>query len=504
VSIDLESRLHSYGVVLDAAIDLDLASADTGLVGTLDDEIVARSVAPARPRAAALVSIAVAGLLIGGCFALLADRHPESLTPGVESSTESLPAPTTSFVPTTPSYPTTTAVPADDPDTWDPIRVAPGTVGWYEFGDVPAALAPRLSDVQSWTTDYAARFFRCATFTVDSNGPICTGLIGGNFVAPTTFAGTGELGTHLGDISTAELAWTMAQGSLWSYDEVTAAPPATPVAVGDHSGLMYSNPDTSYLVWEQATGVHLWIRATGFSTDDMVALALAVRPAPLPDHLPIPIVVDSASPSGTHSFDELVIGSHHGIPQCAQINIWDGCVSLPPISDVAMVVGTDGVGGPLTAVAAVSPTGSSDRLRVELDGAEPVTVEPVVSPLGFQYSIFRPGTARIVAAHMVAPDDSIVATATLTTVVEPTPTTAVGPSDVGVPGRVHPEWGSYVLALGDYPSTIAAKFKVLFEDLLAANGWTLVGDHVPEFPPPGTTIRIPPNWTEPDQGSDTT
>ena len=419
MSTALENRLRTYGEVLDAAIEIDLTSA-VGVVATPDHQLVDLTTSPSPPRRMALAVVATVGLLIGGCLALLTDHRSQSQVPTAGTASES------SAVPTTLSGPTSTAVPVNDPGTWDPIRVAPGTLGWYEFGDVPAALAPLVSDLQTWTTDYTARFYRCSTYTVDADGPICTGLIGGNFVAPNTFAGTGELGTHLGDISTADLAWTMAQGSLWGYDEVTSPPPTTPVAVGAHAGEMYSNAGTSYLVWEQAPGVHLWIRSSGITADDVVALALTVRPVPLPDHLPLPIVVDSVATSGAPSFDDLELGSHHGTPLCVQINPWDGCTSLPPVSDLSMVVGTNGSGGQLTAVAAVTPIGSVDRLRVDLAGAESVTVQPVVSPLGFQYSIFRPGTARITAAHMVAPDDSIVATATLTTVpTGATPTTVV-------------------------------------------------------------------------------
>jgi LysM domain len=90
-------------------------------------------------------------------------------------------------------------------------------------------------------------------------------------------------------------------------------------------------------------------------------------------------------------------------------------------------------------------------------------------------------------------------TATNYVTVIPTPTTTTTTTIAGLtnPGAVHPEEGSYVIATGDYPSTIAKKFKVVFADLLSINGWTLVGQQVPEFPTPGTTIRIPPNWTEP-------
>jgi hypothetical protein len=420
MSIDLESRLRSYGEVLDAAIEIDLSD-DIELLPTVDAELVRVGGSQSSPRRTALVVVAAAGLLFGGCLALLTDQHSNSRIPAVGTLLES------PVVPTAASFPSSTAIPADDPTTWDPIRVAAGTVGWYEFGDVPAALAARLTDLRSWTNDYTARFYRCSVYSVDTTGPICTGLIGGNLVAPTTFAGTGELGTHLGDVTTADLAWNLANGSLWGYEDPASPRLPTPVAVGDHAGLMYSNAGTAYLAWEEARGVHLWIRATGWTADEMVALALTVRPATLPDHLPMALLVDSPSGSGMPSSDELLVGSHHGMPPCAEFDASDGCVSLPPISEVAMVVGTSGAGGPPTAVAAVSPIGSGDRLRIELDGYGPITVAPIVSPLGFQYSIFRPATFRITAAHMVTPDDSIVATATLSTVLAPQSATTTNP-----------------------------------------------------------------------------
>lgn len=102
-------------------------------------------------------------------------------------------------------------------------------------------------------------------------------------------------------------------------------------------------------------------------------------------------------------------------------------------------------------------------------------------------------------------------TATNYVTVTQTPTTVTATTLAGAPGTpglVHPEEGSYVIATGDFPSTIANKFKVVFADLLAINGWTLVGDQVPEYPAVGATIKIPPGWTEPgtvaDSGDTTT
>lgn len=89
-----------------------------------------------------------------------------------------------------------------------------------------------------------------------------------------------------------------------------------------------------------------------------------------------------------------------------------------------------------------------------------------------------------------------------------TPTTAPATTVLGgsgSPGTVHPEEGSYVIATGDYPATIAKKYKVKLNDLIAINGWTLANGQVPEFNSlaPGATIKIPPNWTEPGTVVDT-
>ncbi|MEO7369463.1 MAG: LysM domain-containing protein, partial [Ilumatobacteraceae bacterium] len=85
-----------------------------------------------------------------------------------------------------------------------------------------------------------------------------------------------------------------------------------------------------------------------------------------------------------------------------------------------------------------------------------------------------------------------------------TPTTLATttlPGATGTPGTVHPEEGSYVIAAGDYPATIAKTYKVKFADLMAINGWTLVGNQVPGFTV-GATIKIPPGWTEPGTATD--
>jgi LysM repeat protein len=88
-------------------------------------------------------------------------------------------------------------------------------------------------------------------------------------------------------------------------------------------------------------------------------------------------------------------------------------------------------------------------------------------------------------------------TAYVTITQTPTTVTTTTVAGGGVGGTVHPEEGTYTIVAGDLPSTIARKFKVKFADLMTINSWTLVGQQVPEFPAIGTTIRIPPGWTDP-------
>jgi LysM repeat protein len=71
------------------------------------------------------------------------------------------------------------------------------------------------------------------------------------------------------------------------------------------------------------------------------------------------------------------------------------------------------------------------------------------------------------------------------------------------PGAVTQFETDYVIVAGDLPSTIANTWKIPLQALLDANGWTLEGQFVPAFPPPGTTIKIPAGATVPGVPVDT-
>ena len=74
------------------------------------------------------------------------------------------------------------------------------------------------------------------------------------------------------------------------------------------------------------------------------------------------------------------------------------------------------------------------------------------------------------------------------------PTTTIPPE----PGSILTSEATYVVVEGDYPFVVADRFGVDFDELIALNGWTVEDGVVPEWPEPGTTIRIPAGATVPD------
>ncbi len=82
----------------------------------------------------------------------------------------------------------------------------------------------------------------------------------------------------------------------------------------------------------------------------------------------------------------------------------------------------------------------------------------------------------------------------------PPPTTTIPPTTTTPPepGSVLLTEATYEVQDGDYPFVVADRFGVDFDEMVALNGWTLVDGSVPEWPKPGTTIRIPAGATVPD------
>lgn len=84
--------------------------------------------------------------------------------------------------------------------------------------------------------------------------------------------------------------------------------------------------------------------------------------------------------------------------------------------------------------------------------------------------------------------------------IAPTPSTTTPiTSAEPLPGEILQYESTYVIGADDYPSTVAAKFKVDFQEFLDLNGWTFDGTYVPEWPAVGSTIKIPAGATVPGE-----
>lgn len=81
----------------------------------------------------------------------------------------------------------------------------------------------------------------------------------------------------------------------------------------------------------------------------------------------------------------------------------------------------------------------------------------------------------------------------------PPPTTTIPPTTTlpPEPGTVLASEATYVIVEGDYPFVVANRFGVDFKAFVELNGWTIVDGQVPDWPAPGTTIRIPAGATVP-------
>jgi LysM repeat protein len=81
----------------------------------------------------------------------------------------------------------------------------------------------------------------------------------------------------------------------------------------------------------------------------------------------------------------------------------------------------------------------------------------------------------------------------------PPPTTTIPPTTTlpPQPGSILTSEATYVVVEGDYPFQVAARFGVDFEEFVALNGWTIDAGQVPDWPVPGTVIRIPIGATVP-------
>lgn len=106
------------------------------------------------------------------------------------------------------------------------------------------------------------------------------------------------------------------------------------------------------------------------------------------------------------------------------------------------------------------------------------------------------GTESSITVPVAATEFATLAPSTIA----PPPTTIAAP----IPGSIIDTESTYTIVSGDYPSTVATRFAVSLDDLLAANNLTLTGGQVPEWPLPGTVIKIPAGAKVPGEPPATT
>ena len=376
---------------------------------------------------AAAAAVAVVG---AGVVATLA------LRPGSESVSHDAAAPSSALPVQASATTSTTSVSGGDADTiplaysdddslpspWDAIRVAPGTIGWYDIN--VDALAPEIQSVlgqrDAWSADYISRFYRCVAWAESDDGaPTCTKLATGGreFVS---YGGQGDIelgdggvgiGTNLVASDPKELLWSLGAGSLWGYDTVTEPPEPTEVAIGQRTGYQYRNGDAAYLLWEQEPGVFVWLKGQGLDDTTLVALAESVVPVPVPGQLPLQLSLEdeAGSPEPRDDFVEiterLVLGWVDGRP-CVTFGASDGCT---PVGDEPLLIVDEfPVGDPLV-VAAIGPRESGLTLEVDVFDVGTRSDVQFVDAFGWSAAVYRPGADRPLAARLIGEGGEVLA-----------------------------------------------------------------------------------------------
>jgi len=393
--LDLDTRLADYARTIDDAID------------RADSRLEAPASSSGRGALVGLAAVAVAVLGLG-VFAVAREdagaptTQPLDTLPAVDPATN---PPSTGNVIDVPQSASDFWMPP-----WDPIRIAPGTIGWFEAGD---DLPPDIASLPQNETipDDTARsaFFFCASWTFDADGPICDRLVGGNGVEHVTFGDRLGIGVQLGATTPEDQLWNQARGSLWPYDIGTEPPAPTVIRVGDRDGYSYRDGDDAYLAWEYEPGVVVWINGRGLSDAELGQIAVGVRPAELPAALPVLLLLTTPSgevgPGSTSNETAVKLGFLSG-RQCVAIQPWETCTATDAPGLFGAAVFGDGLGDQF---AAVAPSGSGLTLEGETFGAGTERIDLVPTDFGFDLGVWESSGSRLLSARLVDGDGTVVA-----------------------------------------------------------------------------------------------
>ncbi len=288
---------------------------------------------------------------------------------------------------------------------WDPIAIAPGTIGWFEAGDnLPDGLAARRE--LAGGPGGLAGFFVCREWTLDSSGaPTCTELGGGNGVEQVTYGDQLGVGVELGNIDARTQLWAQAQGSLWGYDEVMEPPEPTTVDIDGIEGYGYRSGDRAYLAWEYQPGVVVWLNGQGLDDIQLADIAAEVHPVELPAELPLLLQLadlgtTEVGPGSSSANSAFKLGYLDGQP-CVGIELWEQCASLDAPAIFGAAVWGD---GKADRYAAIAPVGTDATMRVNLYELGWQTIPLEATAFGFDIATWAGDTDRILAAELVSAD----------------------------------------------------------------------------------------------------
>lgn len=422
-----------------------------------------RSAEPSARRPAGRSWLAVAAALIAvtgvvGMWAAIANRDADD-QPAAAQNPVTSPADTESSAAQTTATPNVSSVVGVLPGTtltgnvvtlpesgsdfyeppWDPIPIAPGTIGWFDAGEnLPDEI--RALGGGGPSTQATAGFFTCREWTLADGVPTCSALGEGNGIEHVDYGDRLGIGVELGDADAPAQLWAQAQGSLWGYDTVTDPPDPTVLDVAGIDGYSYREGDHAYLVWEYQPGVVVWLHSRGLDDTQLADIAGGVRPAELPAELPLLLQLGQ-SPSteigpGSNSLNSaLKLGYLDGQP-CIGFELWEHCT----IPDQPAVFGTAVWGdGKADRYAAVAPTGSVEALRVNTDtqGWQTIPLEP--TEFGFDVAIWSGDTGdRLREAELVDTDgDTIITTGPLSPVPDRSDDSVVAEGHTDVAWIVH-------------------------------------------------------------------
>lgn len=441
--------IHSYG-------DVD-GEESASLLDTWEpDEWAAGSTAPPRRRSRWPVTIAAAGVVaVGiGALAVYGGRHQ----PAPASNAPAVSEPAATASPTVPISLGTNAL-CDDAGcaNFDPLPLAPGAATFYR-SDTAATYGPEAVHLDRFTN-----LTRCAELTPD--GTQCARIEGIAGVGLVDYGASNEsvpveIGTTFTSINPAQYAsqWGPTQGGGTTET----------VVVRGHDGVRYQNELRDAVVWQEASGVLVWVAVDPSLSDQLLGIADSVQPADpaeLPPTIPHRVVVaglGDAWDAQDNDGDGVLVGVHDGT-ECVGFGYIDHCGTR--LEDRVVV---------RTAGDAIRVSGSTpaDVVKVRLITSPEVSAEGetvAFAPYQSRFFSLFVGTGSSLTVEWLNAADQVVDSTVLTDLVNGIDA-GVGPVTTAT-GNTLPALDGVVLAIVDASATPGTADAIAAD--LAARGYVV-------------------------------